>query len=113
MNTNLANNLKYLRELFGYNQQEIAEFLKVDQSLISKFEKGERTISSDVINSLACLYGVKVEDLENSNVPAIQVSTSFRKGKLEPSDLEVISRINKISLNIDFLEDLLNGGNNA
>ena len=49
----IGETIKALREGAGYNQQSIATFLKVDQSLISKIEKGERNIASDMLEKLA------------------------------------------------------------
>ena len=113
MDNNIAKNLKSLRELYGYNQDVIAKFLGVDQSLVSKIEKGERSVSIDLIEKLSSLYGIKVSDLENGDFEKLNISTSFRKNDLDSSDLDVISKINKICLNIEFMEELLNGEENA
>ena len=45
----IGNNIKKLRDSMGFNQSTIACFLNVDQSLISKIEKGERSISVDML----------------------------------------------------------------
>jgi ribosome-binding protein aMBF1 (putative translation factor) len=41
--------LKSLRERSGFTQSNIAKHLKVDQSLISKFETGERALTADML----------------------------------------------------------------
>ena len=55
INMDINLKLKELREKNGYTQQNIADFLNVDQSLISKIEKGERTFTADMLNSLSSL----------------------------------------------------------
>ena len=53
---NIGDKLKTLRTNYGYKQKDISEFLGVDQSLISKFESGERAISVDMLEKLGNLY---------------------------------------------------------
>ena len=54
----IGNNIKILRDNMGFSQSTIARFLNVDQSLISKVEKGERSLSTDMLEKLACLFGI-------------------------------------------------------
>ena len=62
----IGENIKTLRERMGLNQTSVARFLKVDQSFISKVEKGERTLSADMLEKLTCLFGVSINDMENT-----------------------------------------------
>lgn len=48
----IGNNIKILRDNMGFSQSTIARFLNVDQSLISKVEKGERSLSTDMWRNL-------------------------------------------------------------
>ena len=98
--------LKELREKNGYTQQNIADFLNVDQSLISKIEKGERTFTADMLNSLSSLFGVSVQSLQTDSGFTSTVC-AFRASDLTASDLQTISCINKIALNADFMTTLL------
>ena len=105
----VGENLRVLREGAGYNQTSIATFLGVDQSLISKIEKGERNISADMLEKLASLYGVAASSLVNDVVTGKQLSCAFRCSDLTSDDMEVISAINKIALNSEFMTSLLEG----
>lgn len=102
----VGENLRKLRDNAGYNQQNIADFLKVDQSLVSKIEKGERSITADTLDKLASLFGVSVTAIEN-DVVARPLSCAFRCSELSTSDMEAISAINKIALNLEFMDSLL------
>jgi len=103
----IGENLRVLREGAGYNQKSIATFLGVDQSLISKIEKGERNISADMLDKLASLYGMTTSSIVNDVVTGKQLSCAFRCSDLTSDDMEAISAINKIALNSEFMTSLL------
>lgn len=110
MNNNaIGENLRVLRDCAGYNQLSIAAFLGVDQSLISKIERGERGISADMLDKLASLFGIAASDIVNDVVAARPLSCAFRRNELSSSDMSVISAINKIALNSEFMNSLLEG----
>jgi transcriptional regulator with XRE-family HTH domain len=104
---NIGERLKELRIKSNYTQLNIAEFLGVDQSLISKVEKNERVLTSDMLEKLASLYGLQLQDLLN-NPNAQPLSYAFRSSDMASEDMKIISTINSIALNSAFLENLLN-----
>ncbi len=104
----IGSNLKMLREKMDFNQSMIARFLGVDQSLISKVEKGERNLSSDMLEKLACLYGVSVSDIENGNIKEPKLSFAFRANDLSVEDMETICAINRIALNLEAMDSYEN-----
>ena len=53
----LGVNLEKARKQAGLTQDSVAGYLEVDQGLISKYEKGERPITSDALDRLADLFG--------------------------------------------------------
>lgn len=99
--------LKELRTKFGYKQKDISNFLGVDQSLISKYESGERTISVDMLEKLSDLYCYDLVDISSSGKHDIQVA--FRAKSIDVSDLKTIQTVNRIVLNSIFMSDLLKG----
>ena len=109
MDNLIGKNIKTLREEMGFNQANIAHFLNVDQSLISKIEKGERTLSSDMLEKLACLFGVNTTDIETKVLESSNLSLAFRANDLSSEDLEAISNINRIALNSEYMDILLKG----
>lgn len=103
----IGDNLRVLRENAGFNQQSIAAFLGVDQSLISKIEKGERTISADMLERLAVLYGVTASSVLQSGTAERTLSCAFRGSELGPDEMEAIHAVNRIALNSEFMRGLL------
>ena len=96
----LGQRLKEIRESAGLSQQQIAECLSVDQSLISKFESGERSISSTQLDALCDIVCYPVDKLldENQNVKPNN-AISFRTAKLSIESIKALSAINRIFLN--------------
>ena len=55
--------IRDLREDRDLKQKEIADYLLCDQSLYSKYERGERPLPLDLAGKLADYYGVSVDYL--------------------------------------------------
>ena len=55
--------IRDLREDKDLTQQQIAEYLVCDQSLYSKYERGERELLLEYAAKLADFYGVSVDYL--------------------------------------------------
>lgn len=108
MKTNLlGENIKILRENSGFSQTVIAKFLNVDQSFVSKIEKGERPISSDMLEKLAALFAVRLDVFDQEIVEPSKTTVAFRGKNLTCEDMEVICTINRIAMNLDFMSDLM------
>lgn len=105
----IGNNIKILRDNMGFSQSTIARFLNVDQSLISKVEKGERSLSTDMLEKLACLFGISIDAIESNSIETSNLSFAFRASDLSAEDLETISVINRIALNSEYMAELLKG----
>lgn len=55
--------IRDLREDNDLKQKEIADYLLCDQSLYSKYERGERPLPLEYADKLADYYGVSVDYL--------------------------------------------------
>ena len=62
-NKQLANRLRDLRAVHGYNQDYVASFLGIVRQTYSHYETGQRTPNSETLFKLAGLYNISVEDL--------------------------------------------------
>ena len=109
----IGENAKRAREYIGYSQASVADFLNVDQSLISKFEKGDRSLRSDMLERLATLYGYNLADIElASDSSKRRLKTAYRTSGLNSGDMDVIHDINRIALNLFFMTSLTGGVRN-
>lgn len=100
--------IKEIREINNFTQSNIAAFLSVDQSLVSKIEKDERSLTSDMIDKLAALFGVRPKAFMTDE-PIKSLAYGFRASELTADDMQAICDINRIALNSEFLSSLLNG----
>lgn len=105
----IGENIKALREQSGFTQSNLAQYLRVDQSLISKIEKNERPITSDMLDKLAALFGVTTDSFNGESIPTNRISFALRASEINEGDLETISAINRIALNSNFMTRLLGG----
>ncbi len=109
-NIQIGRNIHMLRELMGLSQSCLATFLGIDQSNLSKIETGERPISSESLEKLSTVFGVSVDALEGQCVTPASMICAFRKRDFTPEDLEVVSAINRIAMNLDFMQALVERG---
>ena len=100
----IGKRIKDLRKRAGFSQGVIAKYLKVDQSLISKIEKGEREVSTDMIKKL---FGCTVKAFIEESQTEEYLNVAFRSSELSEEDLKAISIINRIALNLESMQQLL------
>lgn len=105
----MGSKLKELREKSGYTQVQVASFLKLDQTTIAKIENNERAISIATIEKMADLYGCELRDI-TTNSDCKPLELAFRAKNVGLEDMEAISRIKKLALNIRLMNRLLGDG---
>ncbi len=103
----IRDNFKKFRKKINITQEQLAEYLNLEQSSISKFESGERTISVSKLERACSLFGIHMNDMYKETINLRALSPSFRKTTLSLSSLEDISNINKIALNIIEMNTIL------
>lgn len=86
------NLLKLLRKKTGLSQGQVASYLDVDQTLISKVEINKRNLKDEYKDKLHLLYG---DSLDNC------LSFSGSPDLLDTRDLNDIAYINKMFLDKD------------
>lgn len=101
--------IKDLREEAGLTQAKVAEYLSLDQSMMAKMEKGERTISTNVIHKLSCLFCCPESYLLLEDDNPGDYMLSFHKTDLTFDDLNTLATINKLLLNQNEIDHLLGG----
>lgn len=98
-----------LRKRSGFTQTQLSEYLDVDQSYISKCEKNERQFSTDVLEKAAELFGCTMDYFVNESCEFVQIPIALRAKNITTEDLDTMAAMNKIALNLRFMEDLLEG----
>jgi transcriptional regulator with XRE-family HTH domain len=104
---NLGNRVKRLREASGVSQIQLAQFLNVDQSYISKCENDERQFNVNSLEKLCNLFGCEMNDLFDLHSKVETLNFAFRAKTIDNDDFAAISDINRIALNIREMNNLL------
>lgn len=91
-------NLRKLRERAGLSQEELAKKLKISQKSISKYERGDRRPSYEVLLTMSSIFGVSVDyllGLEDARSKKLQM------GESEKEDLQkIITDLCQITQNL-------------
>lgn len=103
--------LKMMREKAGLRQEQIAEYLGVTQTFISKVENGERNLTVDQLESAVNLYGYSLAAFADMDQDAHPIQFAFRAQDVSQDDLRVIAEIGKIAINSRFMARMLEGSN--
>lgn len=101
--------LKSMREQAGLRQGQIAEFLGVTQTYISKVETGERNLTVDQLENLVNLYGYSLSMFADAQSDVHPIQFAFRAQDVSQSDLKIIADIGRIAINSRFMTQLLEG----
>lgn len=99
--------LKKLRKENKITQEQLAQFLNVDQSLITKLENGTRNFNVTMIDKICSLFGCTPEYLSGENDEYIPLNFAFRSNGIKAEDLESIAAINKIAMNLKYMNALI------
>lgn len=99
--------LKMMREKAGLRQGQIADYLGVSQTFISKVETGERNLTVDQLENLVNLYGYSLAAFEGIEQDVNPIQFAFRSHDVSQDDLHVIAEIGKIAINSRFMAKAL------
>ena len=90
----LPEKLHTLRTNYGYSQKQVAEKLGVSPSIVSGYETGERTPSTEVLLSISYLYNCTTDYLlgRSSQIPQFVLDTS----KLTSNQINAITNLVKV-----------------
>jgi transcriptional regulator with XRE-family HTH domain len=100
---------KELREENGLTQEQMAQYLNMDQSYISKCEKNERQFSADILEKAGNLFGCPMDYFTDAESKHSPIPFALRASGITTDDLETIAVINKLALNLRYMEGLLKG----
>lgn len=105
--------LKMMREKAGLRQEQIANYLGVTQTFISKVETGERNLTVDQLESVVNLYGYSLAAFADMEQDPHPIQFAFRAQNISQEDLRAIADIGKIAINSRFMAELLEESNDG
>lgn len=105
----ICEKLKEMREKAGLRQGQIADYLGVTQTYISKVESGERHLTVEQLEKLVNLYGYSLAVFAERKQETQPIQFAFRAQEVSTEDLRVIADIGKIAMNSRWMEKMLEG----
>lgn len=103
---NSQNRIKELRKSSGLTQQQLADYLGVDQSLIPKLENGHRNLTISLAEKLCNLFRCSEEYLIGADSTYVPLHFAFRANEIQAEDLESIAAVNRIVMNLRYMNDI-------
>ena len=110
INTN-GMRLKQLRKESKITQEQLAKYLNIDQSLVTKLENGTRNLNVTLIDKICNLFGCSDAYLMGEDDSYIPLNFAFRSNGVQTEDLESIAAVNKIVMNIRYMNEMLGDSN--
>lgn len=105
-NVEMGKRLENLRNDANLTQAQLADYLGINQSMLSKIESGERSIGMSYLEKLSSLYCISSYDLANKDNIDSQMQIAFRAKKLTSDDLFILAKVNRIIMNQRFMDGL-------
>ena len=99
--------LRQLRKESKITQEQLANYLDVDQSMITKLENGTRNLSVTLIEKICNLFGCSDTYLMGVEDDYIPLNFAFRSNGIQSEDLESIAAVNKIVMNIRYMNEMI------
>ena len=105
----IGKNIKAYRDINGFSQDTVANFLGVKREMMSYYENGSREIPFEVLTRLSDLYGVDLLDFyeEDENLVKENLACAFRTDGLEKVDMETIADFKAVVKNYLKMNNLL------
>lgn len=99
--------LKQLRKESKITQEQLAKYLNVDQTMITKLENGTRSLNVSMIEKICNLFGCSDAYLMGEDDAYIPLNFAFRPNGIQTEDLEGIAVINRIAMNIRYMNEMM------
>ena len=99
--------LKQLRKESKITQEQLAKYLNAEQSMITKLENGTRSLNVSMIEKICNLFGCSDAYLMGEDDAYIPLNFAFRSNGIQTEDLEGIAVINRIAMNIRYMNEMM------
>lgn len=99
--------LKQLRKESRITQEQLANYLQVDQTMVTRMENGERNLNTTLVEKICNLFGCSEKYLMGEEDEYIPLNFAFRSNGIQAEDLESIAAVNKIVMNIRYMNKMV------
>lgn len=99
--------LKELRKESKITQEQLAEYLNIDQTMVTKLENGTRSLNISLIEKICSLFGCSEAYLMGEEDVYIPLNFAFRSNNIQTEDLESIAVVNKIVMNLRYMNEMM------
>lgn len=105
----IAKNIKLMREVSDFTQENVASFLGITRSAYSNYELGTRELPLEHMENLADLYGCDAYILyeEDTDVVNNMLTTAFRVDNLSAEDMAQVAAFKRMVKNSLMMDNLL------
>lgn len=103
----IGKRLQELRESKGLSQSDLAKYLGISQPLLSQIEKGNRNLNLSLLDKLCALYGCTDSYILCKSDEYNAVNFSFRSKNAASEDLDCVTSVTRIIMNMRFLNEIL------
>ncbi len=98
----VGSNIKRIRKRSGLTQEHVAQYLGIDQTLVSKIESGQRSVGVSSLEALCDLFFCTLDDfLDAATTAPVEKAVAFRAESLGTDDLQAIAAIGRIARNLE------------
>lgn len=101
--------LKQLRKESKLTQSQLAQYLGVDQSMITRIEEGSRSLNVSLIEKICNLFGCTDAYLLGKDDAYLPLNFAFRSNGIQTEDLEGIAAVNRIVMNLRYMNKMIEG----
>ena len=104
---NIGARFKKIREKAGYTREQTAAFLNIDSKVLTDFEAGHTCLNASMLESASRLFGCETCTFlsESEYQPFMDASQAK---ELSPEDLDAISKVQQIAVNLQQINRILN-----
>ena len=100
---NVGARMKTLRENMNLNPQAVSSYLEVPCKDLLDMEDGNKNITLSILNKLCSLFGCSDSYLLCRSDEFDYTKFALRSTSIDPDDLEGISSMNRIYMNMKYL----------
>lgn len=94
----IGNNLKKLREIAGYKQQEVSDYIGIERGAYANYESGSREMPYDLLLNVCELYGTDLASILDE-VFQEDLACAFRIDTQNTEDIKEIAQFKQIVRN--------------